>query len=124
MAFKRFSEMEKTGLKFEMDYPDLTGFDVFDVNGDDIGEVQDMLVDTDTGMVNHAIVGRGWLASLLGERQVIVPFDRMTVNPMEKNIRLDITRDELSRFPEWTEPAEEGLSDKISSWWGERRKAA
>ena len=121
---KRFSKMDTAGLKFDMDYPDLTGFNVFDMDENDVGEVQDMLVDTDTGNVNHAIVGRGWLATLLNEKNVIVPFDRMTVNPSEKNVRLDISRDELSTFPEWTDESEEGLGDKISNWWLERRKAA
>jgi sporulation protein YlmC with PRC-barrel domain len=115
--------MEKTGLKFEMDYPDLTGYNVFDKNGNDVGEVQDMLYDTNTGMVNHAIIGRGWLSSLLGERQVIVPFDRMTVSPTDKTIRLDIDRDELSRFPEWS-VSEENLSDRIAGWWRETTRAA
>lgn len=124
MAFKRFSQMESAGLKFEMDYPDLTGYDVFDSHGNDIGEVQDMLYDMDTGMVNHAIVGRGWLSSLLGERQVIVPFDYMTVNPTDKSIRLDISRDDLSMFPEWSDIGEENLSDRISNWWRERRRVA
>ncbi|HZD60187.1 MAG TPA: PRC-barrel domain-containing protein [Anaerolineae bacterium] len=123
MALKRFSQMEKTGLKFEMDYPDLTGYNVFDKNGNDVGEVQDMLYDTNTGMVNHAIIGRGWLSSLLGERQVIVPFDRMTVSPTDKTIRLDIDRDELSRFPEWS-VSEENLSDRIAGWWRETTRAA
>lgn len=125
MALKRVSEIEDTsGLTFSMDYPNLTGFNVYDKNRDDVGEVQDMLYDTETSTVEHAIVGRGWLASLFGAKQVIVPFERMTVNANERKIYLDITRDELSRFPEWQEAGEEGLREKVSSWWRETRRAA
>lgn len=125
MALKRLSQVEDTsGLKYEMDYPNITGFDVFDINGNDVGEVQDLVVDTATGLVHRAIVGRGWLASILGERQVIVPFNRMTVNPSERSIRLDISRNELSSFPEWSDVSQEGLRERIENWWEQRRKAA
>jgi len=125
MAFKRISEVEdKSGLKFEMDYPDITGFNAYDKNGEDVGEVRDLVMDTSTGSVNHAIIGRGWLSSLLGESEVIVPFDRMTVDTADKSIRLDISRDDLSNFPKWSSASEEGLSDKIAGWWRETKRAA
>ncbi len=124
MTLKRFSEVETSGLRFEMDYPNLQGWDAYDVNGDDIGEVQDMVVNTDTGTVRHAIIGRGWLASLMGERQVIVPFNRITVNPSERTVRLDISREELARFPDWQDVSEAGLSDRLADWWERMRRAA
>ncbi len=122
---RRVSEVEdKSGLKFEMSYPDITGFNVFDNAGNDVGEVQDLVLNTNTGMVDHAIIGRGWFASLFGEKQVIVPFDRMTVNPDDRSVRLDISREDLRNFPDWTDISQEGLSDRISSWWRGRMKAA
>jgi len=79
--FKKVSDREEiTGLKYEMNYPDIKGYKVVDVNGNDVGEVQDLLLDSNTNMVNHAIVGSGWFASLFGGRQFIVPFSRMTFN--------------------------------------------
>lgn len=121
---RRISDMENTsGLKYEMDYPDIKGFNVFDRDGNDVGEIQDLLVDTDTGMVNHAIVGRGWISSILGERQVIIPFNRMRVMPTEKRVTLDIVRDDLSQFPEWTNVDQPGLMDRLSDWWNTRKAA-
>ncbi len=125
--FKKVSTLEQTsGLKYDMNYPDIKGYKVIDMNSDDVGEVQDLLLDTNTGMVNHAIVGSGWFASLFGGRQFIVPFDRMTVNPDTKTVMLDITRNELESFPDWSDSDidQPSFSDRIANWWDRMRRAA
>ncbi|MHB8841179.1 MAG: PRC-barrel domain-containing protein [Candidatus Aquicultor sp.] len=124
---KKLSTIENTsGLKYDMNFPDIKGYKVLDVNGDDVGEVLDLLVDTDSGMVNHAIVGSGWFASLFGGRQFVVPFNRMTVNPDTKTVMLDISRNELESFPDWSDMdiSEPSFSAKIADWWDKLRKAA
>lgn len=124
---KKVSTMEETtSLKYEMNFPDIKGYKVIDVNGDDVGEIQDLLIDTNTNMVNHAIVGSGWFASLFGGRQFIVPFSRMTVKPDTKTVMLDISRDELEKFPEWTseDVTAPDFSDRIANWWDRMKRAA
>lgn len=100
------------------------GYDVLDVNGDEVGKVTDMVVKTDTGMVGHLLIGKGWLDSLITGREVFVPFDHITVDSANKKVKLDIPRDRLKEFPEWKDLREEGLAERISNWWQSMRRAA
>ncbi|HZD58969.1 MAG TPA: PRC and DUF2382 domain-containing protein [Anaerolineae bacterium] len=116
MAFKRFSDL---GAEWEVEpeYKDIRGFEAIDKDGNDIGEVQDLLVDTDTNAINYALVGRGWLPSILGEKNIIVPLRKMDIDQEDKSVHLDITREDLRNFPDWS-MEDPDLKDKVDAFWG------
>lgn len=117
MAFKRFSDL---GAEWEVEpeYKDVRGFETFDRDGNDIGKVQDLLVDADTNSINYALVGRGWLSSLFGEKNIIVPLRKMDIDSEDKSIHLDIVRDDLKNFPDYNTIEDPDLKDKVDRYWG------
>lgn len=54
----------------------LLDYDVWNENGEQIGEVNDMIVDLDNNRVSYIIVGAGGFLEI-GERDVLVPWDQM-----------------------------------------------
>lgn len=118
MPLKRFTEMGGD-WDIEPQEKDVRGFDVFDAEGNDLGEVQDLLVDTDNdNAVNYALVGKGWLASIFGSKEVIVPLRKLDIDSEDRSVHLDVTRDQLKDFPDYGSLDEPDLRQKVDAFWG------
>jgi len=117
MAFKRFSDL---GAEWEVEpeYKDVRGFETFDRDGNDVGEVQDLLVDEETNAINYALVGKGWLSSLFGEKNIVVPLRKMDIDREDKSVHLDIVRDDLKNFPDYESIEDPDLKEKTDRFWG------
>ncbi len=117
MAFKRFSDL---GGEYEVEpkSKDVIGFDVFDKDGNKIGVVDDLLVNTDNDAINYALVGQGWFASTFGDKDVIVPLRKMDIDDADRSVHLDMTQDQLKDFPGYNTLDDPDLLQKVDSFWG------
>jgi stress response protein YsnF len=102
----------------EPGYEDVRGFEVFDSEGDNLGEVKDLLVDTSDYSINYALVGRGWLAFIMGENEVIVPLRKMDIDQEDKSVHLDIVKEQLRDFPDYNTVGDPDIVDKVNAFWG------
>ncbi|HET9588494.1 MAG TPA: PRC-barrel domain-containing protein [Anaerolineales bacterium] len=59
-------------------------FDVWNQNGEQIGEVNDMILDLDNTRVAYVIVGTGGFLEI-GEKDVLVPWNQLTVQTAAEN---------------------------------------
>lgn len=83
---------------------DLVGATVRSAANEDIGDVNDVLFD-DTGRGVAVVVGVGGFLGI-GEKNVAVPFERLTItredgNADELQVSLDTTREELNAAPDF-----------------------
>lgn len=85
---------------------DLIGADVHDMNGEDIGNIEDIVVTAD-GQVGNVIVDVGGFLGI-GARSVALAFDDLQIardeGGMTSSLRVwvDLTEEKLENMPEWT----------------------
>jgi hypothetical protein len=76
---------------------DLVGMDVHDVNGDDIGEVEDAYSDTEGVNARYIAVKTGWL----GTKRHVIPVDDVRLESDGEDMFLTVpyTKDQLKEGP-------------------------
>ncbi|ESR23316.1 PRC-barrel domain-containing protein [Lutibaculum baratangense] len=74
--------------------------DVVGASGEEIGEVDEVLMEA--GEINALAVDVGGFLGI-GEKTVIVPLDRFSVAAEGDDLMLDMTKEELEALPEWND---------------------
>ncbi|MBI4497345.1 MAG: PRC-barrel domain-containing protein [Chloroflexi bacterium] len=80
----------------------LKGMDVYDREGQRVGNIRDVVLDAQEGCVHYALVGTGGVLSALGieDKLFAVPCDRITIG--EDRVRLEASRDILKEAPSFS----------------------
>lgn len=76
----------------------ITGTNVMSPDGQAVGRINDLIVDGGTGQMIAAIIGVGGFLGV-GEKQIAVPWDQLTVNYDASQITTDLTREEADAAP-------------------------
>lgn len=76
---------------------DIRGCDVIDRDGNEVGDVDGLLIDRDERKVRFLEVGAGGFLGI-GERKLLIPVDAIAVVE-EKTVRIGRGRDELAGSP-------------------------
>ncbi len=91
----------------------LIGKSAVGAQGEDIGSVNDILISPD-GRVNAAVVDVGGFLGL-GERQVAVEWDAITINPAEEQVMVKMSKEELAAAPEFSKPEGMGAGQRAET---------
>ena len=75
------------------DTKDIIGTRIKNAEGKDIGEIDQLLIDTQTGKVTHAVVGLGGLMGV-GEKKVVVPWSDLKFASAAEGKKNAITMDQ------------------------------
>lgn len=67
-------------------------------SGEDLGELEDLLINPQTGKVDYAVLGRGGFLGI-GEKLVPVPWKAFSVNTTGDEFTLNIDKDQLKSAP-------------------------
>lgn len=120
-----------TGEESPSRMTNLLDFDVWDRNGEQIGDVEDMILDMDNTRISYVVVGTGGFLGL-GEKEVLVPWDMLelradadaagrtenafvfTGDPEFYNNAPDVDVDSI--LPDWNTPAGDWDVD-IRNFW-------
>lgn len=78
---------------------DLQDFKVMDAQGEEIGQISQVLIDVQSGRVGYAIIGEGGILGV-GEDQYIVPFAALQPGQEEESLRVSMQKDQLRAAPE------------------------
>lgn len=86
----------------------LIGEDVYSVEGEDIGDIETLMVGSD-GQIRNVIVSFGGFLGM-GEKDVALPWERFTIGPEGEEVTVDVTAAEVEQMPdfEWPEGYESG----------------
>lgn len=97
-------------IEYEADpaQPDLLGWPVVDSQGDQIGVLDDMLVDTETGEIPFASVCHG-------DKCTAVPLELFYLDEQAKRLVLPVEQEDLTRAPQFSDETED-IQPHIDYW--------
>lgn len=88
---------------------DYDGLDVRGPADDKLGTVDGFIVDAQAGRVFYVVVDSGgWFRS----RRFLLPIGHATVDPVRRALQVDVSRDALSRYPDFNEDRFRQFSDE------------
>jgi sporulation protein YlmC with PRC-barrel domain len=76
----------------------ITGDPVKNANGDDLGNIEEIVIDLDSGRVAYAVLAAGGFLGL-GEKFFAIPWDMVTVDLDNKEVVLDLEKELLEKAP-------------------------
>lgn len=82
----------------ELSATSLIGDDVKNASGDDLGKIEDLMIDTDTGRVAYAVVSFGGFLGV-GNKLFAVPIEAMAVDREEHALILHESKERLENAP-------------------------
>ena len=75
---------------------DLIGKDVFNPNGDDLGEITDFIFERGSGQIQHAVLKSGSFLGM-GGKSVVIPFSQLSYDHTDDRFGLDMTKEQIDR---------------------------
>jgi len=90
----------------------LIGINVTSKDGENLGQVQDFVIDPKSGAIKFALVGQGFMAGL-GEKLIPVPWQAVNVKS-EREFALKVDKSKMQSAPAWSQ-AEEAQPDYVIS---------
>ncbi|PKO56293.1 MAG: photosystem reaction center subunit H [Betaproteobacteria bacterium HGW-Betaproteobacteria-21] len=99
----------------------LIGNDVYNSNGDDLGDIKEIMLDMRSGRVSYAVLSFGGFLGM-GDKLFAVPWDALTLDTMNKRFVLDISPERLEGAPgfdkdQWPNMANQAWSDEIHTYY-------
>lgn len=90
----------------------LTGDKVVNLRGEDLGKIEDFMIDLERGRIAYAVLSFGGFLGL-GDKLFAIPWQALTVDTTEKRLVLNVDKELLKqapgfdkdRWPDMTDPA-------------------
>jgi sporulation protein YlmC with PRC-barrel domain len=103
---------------------DLLDRDVINLQGQGLGEIEDVLIDLDSGQVPYAILGSGGFLGL-GEELLPVPLSELSLDPFRQVMILNITEEALENAPRfesenWPDMTQPDWLNDYQAFWAEQ----
>ncbi len=100
----------------------LVGNDVCNLNGIDLGEIKEIMLDMRSGSVGYAVLSFGGFLGM-GEKLFAVPWKALTLDTKNKRFVLDVKEDRLRQAPgfdkdKWPNMADQTWAQEIHNYYG------
>ena len=89
----------------------LLGNDVFNGDGEDLGDIKEFMIDMATGKVAYAVLSFGGLLGM-GDKLFAVPWAALTLDTENKRFTLKVPKDALKDAPGFDKNRWPAMSDK------------
>lgn len=89
---------------------DLKAFEVSNFAGEDLGHINDLVLDVTTGHVTYVIISAGGFFTF-GERLFAMPWELFTVLPDERRMLLNVNKETLLNAPHFDRAHQPDMSD-------------
>ena len=104
----------------------LIGNDVYSQNEEDLGDIKEIMLDTNTGKVSYAVLSYGGFLGM-GEKLFAVPWEALKLDTENKRFVLNVDSEKLESAPgfdkdNWPNMADEKWADSIHSFYGTHYK--
>jgi sporulation protein YlmC with PRC-barrel domain len=76
----------------------ITGDNVRNLEGDDLGHIEELVIDLDSGRINYAVLSSGGFLGL-GNKLFAIPWDMLTVDTDSKEVVIDLSKETLENAP-------------------------
>jgi sporulation protein YlmC with PRC-barrel domain len=100
----------------------LIGDRVVNLQGQQLGKLEELMLDLDSGQVAYAVLSFGGVLGM-GEKLFAIPWGVLTVDTREKQLILDVDRNVLENAPgfdkdHWPETGSEDWQASIYQYYG------
>ena len=102
----------------------LTGGRVRNAAGEDLGKIEEIMLDVPTGRVAYAVLSFGGFLGM-GNKLFAVPWEALTLNEQEPEFLLNINKQQLENAPgfdkdNWPDMADPNWGTEIYNYYGKR----
>jgi hypothetical protein len=100
----------------------LIGNDVYNAEGEDLGDIKEIMLDMSRGEISYAVLSFGSFLGM-GSKLFAVPWSALTLDTENKRFTLSVPRDRLERAPgfdrdKWPNMADQSWAKGIHSYYG------
>ena len=104
----------------------ITGTNVTNPQGEDLGVVKDLMIDTHTGTINYAVLSFGGFLGM-GDKYFAVPFEAFSVNETTERFVLNVDKELLKEAPgfdkdNWPKSTDRQFWDGLYNYYGVKRR--
>ncbi|MEZ4733946.1 MAG: PRC-barrel domain-containing protein [Caldilineaceae bacterium] len=94
--------------------------DFINADGEVSGEIEDLLIDLSNGRILFAAIEYGGFLDI-GDREIVVPLNAFTWQPLEDDLVLNFDEQALQQFPDvgsdWPDFNDPAWDDEVSTFW-------
>jgi len=99
----------------------LNGDAIKNPQGESLGDLKDIMIDTESGKVAYAVLSFGGILGM-GDKLFAVPWGALAVDGENKNLVLNVSKDRLKDAPgfdkdHWPNFAEPAFAEKVSGYY-------
>ena len=99
----------------------LIGDHVVNRRGEDLGKIEDLMIEPEHGRVSYAIVSGGHLG--LGDKLFAVPMQAIKLSPEDKRFILDVDKEKLKKAPgfdknHWPDLTDRSFDSEVCAYYG------
>ena len=99
----------------------MTGDDVKNPQGESLGDLKDLMIDTSTGKIAYGVLSFGGVLGM-GNKLFAVPWDALTVDGANKQLTLNVSKERLKDAPgfdkdHWPDFADQGFAESIRTYY-------
>lgn len=100
----------------------LVGNDVYNHQGEDLGDIKEIMLDMRSGKVGYAVLSFGGFFGM-GEKLFAVPWNALKLDTKNKRFELNVDKDRLKGAPgfdkdKWPNMADQSWEKEIHSYYG------
>ena len=100
----------------------LIGDPVVNPKGEDLGKIEDFVIDPKNGRVDFAVLSFGGFLGM-GDKLFAVPLEAMKLSPEEKRFILGVDKERLKQAPgfdkdHWPETSDRAFGTKVYNYYG------
>ena len=100
----------------------LLGNDVYNKDGEDLGDIKELMIDMASGRLSYAVLSFGGLLGM-GDKLFAVPWAALTLDTANKRFTLDIPKAKLDGAPgfdkdHWPSMADSSWSTEVHRFYG------
>ena len=93
---------------------EVIGYTVKNAEGQELGEIEDLVIDPDHGRIAYAVLSFGGFLGM-GDKFFAIPWEAMKPLPTEQTVRLDVAKEKLEKAPGFNKDAWPNMADRE---WG------
>ncbi|MTB51339.1 PRC-barrel domain-containing protein [Lewinella sp. W8] len=105
----------------------ITGTTVINSQGKELGTIKDLMIDTNNGTINYAVLSFGGFLGL-GDKYFAIPFEAFTINETKEMFELNISKEKLENAPgfdkdNWPKNTDHNFWNGLYDYYGVKRRS-
>ena len=114
--------MKNTNMKTHaLSVTSLNGTNVVNLKGEDVGHVEDMMIDLSSGHIMYMVLSFGGLLGI-GNKLFAVPFESITIDQENERFVLDVNKERLKDAPgfdkdNWPKHSDKTFQNEVYAYY-------